>query len=104
MVQIKLTTTSTGELRTDSNGVLVRQTLKISATLNSGSAKLTLFEDVDGDGDAENSQTYTIQDGTNEYSPSGFEFASSNDMWYHLETDNKTITDTVEIGYVEVSY
>lgn len=91
-------------LAPDGTVVWSASALTISATLYSGTASMTLYEDTNGDGVAENSQTYSLIDGVNEYDLSPFDLSTGNMFWYELDMDNANETTTVEIEYMELEY
>jgi len=78
--------------------------VEISATLNSGSATITFYEDSSGDGIPDTSVTYTLIDGVETYSLADFAMESGNDVWYDLSLDNGDVTETVKIDYLEFDY
>ena len=59
-----------------------------AVSLNGGSGTVTLFEDTDGDGTAENQNSTSLADGTTAYTLSGFSDVNANDIWLKVEVDN----------------
>lgn len=60
------------------------------------SITVTVYEDVDGDGSAENTASQAIDDGTNTYSLSGFD-ANGGSYWIEAEFDTNDVTKTAEL-------
>lgn len=57
---------------------------------------LTVYEDADGDGIAENSETVTIADGSNTYTVSGFNASSGNEVWVSADIDGPlTVSESI---------
>lgn len=77
--------------------------LNISASIYTGAATITLYEDQSGNGVADCCQEYTILDGTNTYDISSFDLSTGNDLWYDLSLDNGDVTEAADIEYIEVS-
>lgn len=80
--------------------------LTTTATVPAGATlDITVKEDVDGDGTAENSETQSIDDGTNTYTLDGFDGSPNNDSWLVIEEGNtdKTTAASLDSAQVEVS-
>lgn len=79
-------------------------TLTTTATVPTNtSIVITVYEDTDGDGVAENSADQSIAGGTNSYTLSGFNGSSGNDIWFEVEYGNTSITNAASVESVEVS-
>lgn len=64
-----------------------------AVTLPSGaSATLTVYEDTDQDGTAENQDSASLSDGTTSYIVSGFDGGTGNDYWWDVEPSHSDIT------------
>ncbi|MFB6192943.1 MAG: LamG domain-containing protein [Candidatus Nanohaloarchaea archaeon] len=76
-------------------------TVSMDVTLNGQSASLTVLEDTDNDGVAENRQTVSLADGSNSYSLDQLDGSAGNEVWlvWHLSS-NKTSTPSVNSGDV----
>lgn len=97
--------TTKGVLATGSGSIVASAaSIVASVALNGGSAVLTVFEDTDGDGVAENSVQHQLSNGANEYGTDSLSLNEGNTLWYVLETDNATVADTVSVDYIEVEY
>ena len=69
-----------------------------SVSIPSGtSATLTVYEDTDGDGTAENQASTSLLDGLTSYTLSGFDDVDTNDTWFDVKLENtdKTVASTV---------
>lgn len=79
-------------------------TLTIDATVPTNtSVEAIVYEDTDSDGTAENAVNQSISDGTNEYTLSGFDGSSGNDVWVEIVLDNSDITKTASVNSIELS-
>lgn len=71
--------------------------IKTLQSLNNDSLKLTLYEDTDGDGNAENSKTYTLSGSSNEIRLPDFDLSVGNEFWYRVEaSDDSDITTALD--------
>lgn len=80
-------------------------TLSTTATIPTNtSVSVTVYEDANGDGTADNTATQSIDDGSNSYTLSGFNGQLTNDYWVELslDTSDVTITPVVSKASVEV--
>jgi redox-regulated HSP33 family molecular chaperone len=73
-----------------------------NTTLNSQTAEVTVFEDTDSDGNAENTQKVTLSDGENGYTLSNLQLSTGNEYWSEVELTNSNIEKTAEIHYIEL--
>ena len=74
-------------------------TLTTTAVIPSGTTiTITLYEDTNGDGTADNSDTQAIANGTNDYTLTGF--ANTAGAWYSFKTD-KTSSDPTLVAQLQ---
>lgn len=64
---------------------------------------ITVYEDIDGDGDAENSTTQSIEDGDNSYVLSGFDKSSGNEFWTSVERKSSDVTASPTLSSYSLS-
>lgn len=72
--------------------------LTATCTLNGGSVDVTVHEDTDQDGTAENTETVTLQDGTNTYTLNNLSGEDNADYWldFTITSGSDTTTPTVD--------
>lgn len=96
-------------IHTESHGTLAihdsAATLSIStdSTLDGEDVTLKVFEDTDGDGTAENEESFTLSGGSETFSPSNLALSSGNVVWWYLEADDSDVTNAAEISDVMVT-
>lgn len=61
------------------------------------SGTVTVYEDTNGDGTADNSNSVSLSDSTTTYSLSGFDTSSGNDVWVELSFSNTGGLATAEL-------
>lgn len=77
--------------------------LTTDATIPSNtSTDVTVYEDTDNDGTAENSATQSIGGGTNTYTLTGFDGSSGNGIWIEASVSNTDVTTTASLNSVDV--
>lgn len=79
--------------------------LTTSATIPSGdqSITVTIYEDTDQDGTAENSASQSIDTGTNTYTLPGFTGGTGNDYWLDIEPATTAKTDAPVLESAEIN-
>lgn len=79
--------------------------LTTTATIPSSNQTIdiTIYEDADGDGTAENSATQTIDNGTNTYVLSGFDASSGNDIWFETSNGTSDYTTVADLNTVDIT-
>lgn len=90
------------QLVREESGGTVSGEMVADATLNSQTVEVTVFEDTDGDGNANNTQTVTLSDGENGYSLSNLQLSSGNEYWLDIKLANSNIEKTPEVHYIEL--
>ncbi|QGA80303.1 hypothetical protein [Candidatus Nanohalobium constans] len=78
-------------------------TATVDATLNSQTAEITIFEDTTGSGTADNTETITINDGTNTTTLSNIQGGTGNKYWIKTTLTNSNMEKTAEINSIELS-
>lgn len=76
----------------------------ITATLDTDTATMVWYEDVDGDGEPENTTSFDLQSGTNTYSSGSLSLSSGNEIWFEVVDEARTVTGDVEIENIQVDY
>jgi hypothetical protein len=76
--------------------------LTTNATLNGQSITVTVYEDTDGDGTSNNSESVNIAGGTNTYSLSNLHGSTSNTFWINADLSG-TVTSTPTLHSAELS-
>jgi len=72
--------------------------LTTDVTLNGQSITATVYEDTDGDGTADNSETVDLTDGVTTYDLYLIEGGAGNDYWINFDLDTEAITATPQIN------
>ena len=77
----------------------------VTVTLNGQSADITVYEDTNTDGTADNSQTATLSDGTNTYTLDQLNGGNGNDYWvqFSLSTSDETASPVVQSVTLDTS-
>ena len=79
--------------------------ITVESTLGEESATLKIYEDTDGDGNAENTAEYTITGGTERLPATGLQLRQKNQIWFELEiTENGDITNQNQIQNIQITY
>jgi hypothetical protein len=76
----------------------------VTATIPTGAmATATLYEDTDGDGTAENTETLVLKDGTNDYQFPSAVGDTANDYWleFDLITEDNSVTPDIDTVTVD---
>lgn len=76
-------------------------TLNTQATLNGGSITITLYEDVDGDGIADNVEEVSVPDGSGSTTLSNIQ-NESNDHWMHVEAQPSGVTSETQLSQASI--
>jgi hypothetical protein len=82
---------------------LYAKELTTDVSLNGGSLKVTVFEDTDQDGEAENTEEINLDDGTNTYRLDNFLGGSGNDYWFEVEFSDENIDISATVNKVKLS-
>lgn len=77
-------------------------TLTADVTLNGETIDVTVYEDTDGDGTAENQATQSLSDGNNNYTLSGFSGNTGSDWWLDVVPDTSSSTSTPFVTLLEI--
>lgn len=77
-------------------------TLNTDVTLNGQTVDVTVYEDTDGDGTANNSATQSLSDGSNSYTLSGFSGTTGSDWWLEILFDTGDNNVTPELRTVSI--
>lgn len=75
-------------------------TLTADVALNGQSCDVVVYEDTNQDGSAENQDTITLQDGSNQYTVSGMDGGTGNDYWLDLKPATSASDTTPEINSI----
>lgn len=76
--------------------------LNADVTLNGETVDVTVYEDTDGDGTAENQASQSISDGSNSYTLSGFSGNKGSDWWLDIVPDTSASTSTPFVHSVSI--
>jgi hypothetical protein len=69
-------------------------------TLNNQNAELTVYEDLTGNGTADNTETVQLQNGTTSYDLSNLQGGEGNTYWIQVNFDNPELEKTAEINQI----
>lgn len=77
----------------------------VTANLNSQTADLTVYQDTTGDGNADNQETVSLNDGSNTYSLDTLQADSTDTYWIDvsLSTDDDSSTPTVDAVTIDIT-
>ncbi|MFT4892881.1 MAG: hypothetical protein ACI8Z7_000670 [Candidatus Nanohaloarchaea archaeon] len=95
-------------VQTQSNGVLAVSTtigtvLETDTVLNGGNIKLRIHEDTDGDGQPENTETVSLNDGITSQSLSQIKADPENEIWFEVEKETSSVDTTPELQRVRIA-
>lgn len=92
--------------QTQSHGVVSLHSLlgplAATVTLNGGSMTATVYEDVTGDGSADNQQTVSFSAGNNNYNLSNLALSAGNDYWVRLEMTPADVTSAIRADVLSI--
>lgn len=95
---------SVQEITVDGEVVWTASGVKITATVGTDSVTMVWYEDIDNDGEAEYTDQFQVQDGTNSYSLDGLSLSSGSDIWFEIEDLNRTVTEEFSIDQIILEY
>jgi len=95
--------TSSGIKAVSKTGPSTGPSATVNATLNSQTAKITVFEDTTGNGVADNTETVNVQDGTNTTSLNNIAGGTDNTYWIQTSLSNSNTEKTAEINSIELN-
>lgn len=75
--------------------------LTTTATLNGETVDVTVYEDTDGDGVADNQETVTIADGTNTYELTTLDGVSGNTLWAEAAISTTSVTTSPVVHAID---
>lgn len=86
------------------NPTIITSSIRIAASVDGGEVLVTVYEDVDGDGIAENEESFRVSDDTSYYAPSRLLMSSSYNYWATVDTDNANETTTIKGTDLEIKF
>jgi hypothetical protein len=95
-------------VQTQSNGVLAVSTtigtvLETDTVLNGGNINLKIYEDTDGDGQPENTETVSLNDGSTSQSLEQIKADPENEIWFEVEKETSSVDTTPELQRVRIA-
>lgn len=79
--------------------------IELTSTLDGDTVDITFYEDTDNDGTFENTETFSVADGTTTKQPSTLELSTGNDVYWELDaTDDGDVTTALSNIDVKLTY
>jgi hypothetical protein len=78
--------------------------LTANVETNQQNVELILYEDTDGDGEPENTETINLQGGTNSYQLNNIQGNTTYEYWIELQFDNPEIQKTAEVKNITLKF
>ncbi len=77
--------------------------VKTNVSLNGQTLTVHVKEDVDGDGKAENIDSFNLEDGENKYSVNNLSGNVGNSVWFVLESKNSSVVSTATFDSIKLT-